>query len=170
MPPPVSPLAGKTTNWRAGCGRSACPVRREGDSNAIVSPYPYQRRREPGATTPKARPALDSNGKNEEESEAMTKLSRIELLDQQFPGLADRVRKWFAEGVSCQKIAALLVEQYGAAARTAHSTVGSFRLKRWVPEQRLLQQRKIEILARQQVAQEREMRATLAREFPREAR
>ena len=27
---PVSPLVGKTTNWRAGCGRSASPVRREG--------------------------------------------------------------------------------------------------------------------------------------------
>ena len=124
----------------------------------------------PGATTPNARPASDSSRKNEEEREAMTKLSRIELLDHQFPGLADRVRQWFAEGVSCQKIAALLVEQYGAAARTAHSAVGSFRLKRWVPEQRLLQKKKIEILARQQVAQEREMRATLAREFPREAR
>ena len=33
---------GKTTNWRAGCGRSACPVRREGDSNSIGSPYPYR--------------------------------------------------------------------------------------------------------------------------------
>ena len=27
----VSPLAGKTTDWRAGCGRSASPVRREGE-------------------------------------------------------------------------------------------------------------------------------------------
>ena len=39
----ITPLAGKTTNWRAGCGRSASPVRREGDSNSIGSPYPYQR-------------------------------------------------------------------------------------------------------------------------------
>ena len=100
----------------------------------------------------------------------MTKLSAIELLDQRFPGLADRVRKWFAEGVSCQKVAELLVEQYGAGARVAHSTVGSFRLKRWVAEQRLLQQKKIEILAAQQVAQEREMKAKLARESPRGAR
>jgi RNA-directed DNA polymerase len=44
-PPPVSPLAGKTTHWRAGCGRSARPVRREGDSNSIVSPYPYPKLR-----------------------------------------------------------------------------------------------------------------------------
>ena len=36
----VSPLVGKTTDWRAGCGRSASPVRREGEAKA--SPYPYQ--------------------------------------------------------------------------------------------------------------------------------
>ena len=38
----VNPLGGKTTDWRAGCGKSACPVRREGDSNPIASPYPYR--------------------------------------------------------------------------------------------------------------------------------
>ena len=27
----ITPLGGKTTNWRAGCGKSACPVRREGE-------------------------------------------------------------------------------------------------------------------------------------------
>ncbi len=37
----VSPLAGKTTDWRAGCGRSARPVRREGVSKPIDAPYPY---------------------------------------------------------------------------------------------------------------------------------
>ena len=36
----VSPLAGKTTDWRAGCGKSASPVRREGAAKA--APYPYQ--------------------------------------------------------------------------------------------------------------------------------
>src|SRR5215472_2599627 len=41
MPKPASPLAGKTIDWRAGCGRSARPVRREGGSNPIGSPYPY---------------------------------------------------------------------------------------------------------------------------------
>ena len=39
----ASPLAGKTIDWRAGCGRSARPVRREGGSKPIGSPYPYQR-------------------------------------------------------------------------------------------------------------------------------
>ena len=38
---PASPLAGKTINRRAGCGRSARPVRREGGANPITSPYPY---------------------------------------------------------------------------------------------------------------------------------
>ena len=37
----VSPLRGKTTDWRAGCGRSARPVRREGGSKPIDAPYPY---------------------------------------------------------------------------------------------------------------------------------
>ena len=38
----VNPLAGKTTDWRAGCGRSARPVRREGASKPIGAPYPYR--------------------------------------------------------------------------------------------------------------------------------
>src|SRR6266581_2045806 len=42
MPRFVSPLAGKTIDRRAGCGRSARPVRREGESNPIGPPYPYQ--------------------------------------------------------------------------------------------------------------------------------
>src|SRR5215831_6051075 len=37
----VSPLAGNTTDWRAGCGRPARPVRREGVSKPIDAPYPY---------------------------------------------------------------------------------------------------------------------------------
>src|SRR5262249_51750759 len=37
----VSPLRGKTTDWRARCGRSARPVRREGASKPIDAPYPY---------------------------------------------------------------------------------------------------------------------------------
>src|SRR2546429_6863994 len=30
----------ETTDWRAGCGKSACPVRREGWSSNL-HPYPY---------------------------------------------------------------------------------------------------------------------------------
>lgn len=35
--PSVSPLRGKTTDWRAGCGRSARPVRREGEWHSPLS-------------------------------------------------------------------------------------------------------------------------------------
>src|SRR2546426_966246 len=36
----VNPLGGKTTNWRAGCRRSACPVRREGERSQSSLPTP----------------------------------------------------------------------------------------------------------------------------------
>jgi hypothetical protein len=36
-----SPLGGKTTERRAGCGRPASPVRREGRSKPMRRPYPY---------------------------------------------------------------------------------------------------------------------------------
>src|SRR5207245_3455778 len=45
MPWPVNPLEGpngQTISRRAGCGKSARPVRREGELNTISSPYPYQ--------------------------------------------------------------------------------------------------------------------------------
>jgi hypothetical protein len=38
----VNPLVGKTTDWRAACGRSACPVRREGEPGPLGSSYPYK--------------------------------------------------------------------------------------------------------------------------------
>ena len=37
----VNPRVGKTLDWRAGCGRSARPVRREGARNPMRAPYPY---------------------------------------------------------------------------------------------------------------------------------
>ena len=46
----ITPLGGETTHWRAGCGRSACPVRREGGPNSIGSPYPYHPLVRPGRT------------------------------------------------------------------------------------------------------------------------
>ena len=43
--PPIfvlyNPHGGNTINWRAGCGKSASPVRREGGPGATGSPYPY---------------------------------------------------------------------------------------------------------------------------------
>ena len=42
----VNPLEGKTINRRAGCGKTASPVRREGGPKTIGSPYPYPRQRQ----------------------------------------------------------------------------------------------------------------------------
>jgi hypothetical protein len=39
----ANPHRGKTTNRRAGCGRTARPVRREGEPKPIGPPYPYKR-------------------------------------------------------------------------------------------------------------------------------
>jgi hypothetical protein len=98
----------------------------------------------------------------------MKLLSKIERLDQEHPGLADDARKWFAQGISCRKIAALLSDKYQIA--LTMTPVGRFRCRRWVPEQNLLREKRIELLAAQQIAEEREVRATLAREFPGEAK
>ncbi|MCX7420279.1 MAG: hypothetical protein NT013_12165, partial [Planctomycetia bacterium] len=38
-----NPLAGKTINRRAGCGKPARPVRREGRPKSIGRSYPYRR-------------------------------------------------------------------------------------------------------------------------------
>ena len=51
----VTPHRGDTTNWRAGCGRTARPVRREGGTNSIVSPYPYHVGERPASTSENAR-------------------------------------------------------------------------------------------------------------------
>ena len=37
----ANPLDGKTTDWRADCGRTARSVRRKGGANPIAPPYPY---------------------------------------------------------------------------------------------------------------------------------
>jgi len=38
---PVNPLGGNTIDRRAGCGKTARPVRREGGPKPIGPPYPY---------------------------------------------------------------------------------------------------------------------------------
>lgn len=87
-------------------------------------------------------------------------VSKIEKLDLQHPGLADDTRKWFSEGTSCQKIVALLGARYQVT--VSKTQVARFRCRSWVPEQKLLRLKKLEILAVQEVAREREVKATLA--------
>jgi hypothetical protein len=62
----------------------------------------------------------------------MKQLTRIEKLDQQYPGLADQVRRWFALGVHVRKVSELLHEHYHVSVPQA--TVANFRAHRWVRE------------------------------------
>ena len=64
----------------------------------------------------------------------MKQLTRIEKLDQQFPGLAVRVKVWFDKGVEVRKVVELLREHYQV--DVPRSTVGNFRAHRWVPDLR----------------------------------
>jgi hypothetical protein len=86
------------------------------------------------------------------------RLTTIEKLDQRFPGLADQVRTWFAQGIPAREIAELLGAQYGA--RASEDAVEYFRSRRWVPEQELLREKKIAALAAQEVSREQAIRAS----------
>jgi hypothetical protein len=57
----VSPLAGKTTDWRAVCGKFASPVRREGASKPIGASYPYPKIEAPRSPE-RDRPRIKSGG------------------------------------------------------------------------------------------------------------
>jgi hypothetical protein len=98
----------------------------------------------------------------------MTKLTKIEQLDQRFPGLADQVRKWFAQGFSAEKISVLLFEQYRLS--LSPTPISSFRSRRWVPEQELFREKRIAALVDQEVSREREIRASMASEVPGEVK
>lgn len=87
-------------------------------------------------------------------------LTKIEKLDAQYPGLADSIRKWFLQGIPMQEISELLREHYKLAISTF--PIAKFRAKRWVPEQRLLREKKIEARAAQEVADERQVKASVA--------
>ena len=93
-----------------------------------------------------------------------TRLTMIEKLDAQFPGLADEVRKRFAEGVPAHKIAEQILEKYQVA--ISASTVSSFRCRRWVPEQKRLQEKRLDALVARELAREQELTAEMVRPLP----
>ena len=69
------------------------------------------------------------------------KPTRIEQLDRQFPGLANRVRNWFDHGLRAEDVSRALADQYGVPVSV--STVGNFRARRWARETRIRQARRI---------------------------
>jgi hypothetical protein len=91
-------------------------------------------------------------------------LTRIEMLDAQYPGLEDDVRRWFTEGLTTAKVAERIREKYGISLPAR--TVGGFRSTRWAPAQRLLVEKKVEAQAAHEVALERAIKQSLARQAP----
>ena len=83
-------------------------------------------------------------------------LTRIEKLDQRFPGLAAQVREWFAEGVPVLGVVERLRERYGVS--VPKSTVGNFRARRWVREQEARLRELVKNRAALELTRELEMR------------
>jgi hypothetical protein len=98
----------------------------------------------------------------------MLRLTKIEKLDQQFPGLAADVRRWFAQGIPAKKIPPLVAEKY--AVLPTKSSITRFRFLRWAPEQRRLQEKRIALLAAREVTREEAVRVAMTRDRPGEAK
>jgi hypothetical protein len=73
--------------------------------------------------------------------------TRIDKLDQRFPGLGDQVRKWFNLGIPCIRVVQLLEELYGVS--VPRWTVGYFRTKFWARERERDEARQIHAEATQ---------------------
>jgi hypothetical protein len=91
-------------------------------------------------------------------------LSKIEQLDVQFPGFADDIRNWLLQGIAAAKIPALLFEKYRVSVTAG--MVGHFRSERWVPEQRLLREKKIAARAELEVSRDMAAKASMAERAP----
>jgi len=86
----------------------------------------------------------------------MKKLTKIEQLDQQFPGLADDVRMWFWQGFPVLRVVDLLRERYHVS--VPKSTVGNFRARRWVRERESRLRQLVTRQAATEVTRELEMK------------
>jgi hypothetical protein len=87
-------------------------------------------------------------------------LTRIEILDTQHAGLADDVRKWLTQGITVAKIVTLILEKYQLS--LSPGALWRFRCKCWMRELELLREKKITLLAEQEIARERAVKASLA--------
>ena len=90
-------------------------------------------------------------------------MTKIEQLDQSFPGLADQVRIWFDLGRTAQQVAQLLQEQYQVS--VPRTTVGNFRTQRWARERALRQKRESRAAATAAFNQLQEMKAASGPNF-----
>jgi hypothetical protein len=86
----------------------------------------------------------------------MKMLTKIEQLDQRFPGLADKVRLWFDRGVPMREVSKLLFQQYTVSVPRA--TLGNFRARRWVREREARTRAEVKRRAALEILRELEMK------------
>jgi hypothetical protein len=95
-------------------------------------------------------------------------LTAIEKLDQRIPGVAAQVRSWFDQGYSAQKVSDLLREQFEV--HVPRTTIGYFRVTRWVRERELLERQHISELVAQQIGAKGALKESQENELTGEAR
>ncbi len=78
------------------------------------------------------------------------RLTRIEILDHNHPGLADQMREWFLQGIAVRKIPPLVLEKYNL--RVSDTHVARFRRRRWVRELETAREKRIEAFIEQELA------------------
>ncbi len=78
------------------------------------------------------------------------RLTRIEILDHDHPGLADQLREWFLQGIPVRKIPPLVLEKYNL--RVSDTHVARFRRRHWVRELDLAREKRIEAFIEQELA------------------
>jgi hypothetical protein len=89
-----------------------------------------------------------------------SRLTKIEKLDHDYPGLADQLREWFAQGVAVRQVPRLVFAKYNL--RITEAPVASFRSRRWARERELLLDRRIDALLARLSAREDEIALALA--------
>ncbi len=87
------------------------------------------------------------------------RLTKIEMLDHQYPGLADQMRQWFLHGIPVRTIPRLVFEKYKLS--ISATPVARFRRRRWVREHEMAMQQRIQVLVEEQIACEEAKRARI---------
>jgi hypothetical protein len=95
-------------------------------------------------------------------------LTAIEKLDSAHPGLVDDVCVWFTQGLPVRRVTEMVMEKYNV--KVTRSAVAGFRTKRWVPQQRMLCEKRLNVLAQIQVQRELAVKAGLAQQLRGEQR
>ncbi len=93
----------------------------------------------------------------------MRRLTKIEKLDHVYPGLADQVREWFAQGVAVRQVPKLVFAKYNL--RITEALVASFRSRRWAHEQELMLEKRIDALIARLNTREDEFALALAQQL-----